>query len=142
DHFTTYPSLKAHTAKHGAGLSLIQIDAHCDTAIDEAGRIDHGTMFYHAAREGIVDAKRSIQVGIRTTYTDPSDFVVRDARAVHAAPIAETVAHIRAVVGDNPCYLTFDVAWQAHLGGFVVGWLLGYAVPPRRHRARSRARFL
>ncbi|MEO1776663.1 MAG: rhomboid family intramembrane serine protease [Pseudomonadota bacterium] len=35
-----------------------------------------------------------------------------------------------------------SVAWQAHLGGFVVGWLLGYAVPPRRHSARSRARFL
>ncbi|MEL6335506.1 MAG: agmatinase [Pseudomonadota bacterium] len=128
DHFTSYPSLKAHAAKHGPGLSLIQIDAHCDTAIDEAGRIDHGTMFYHAAREGLVDPKRSIQVGIRTTYTDPSDFVVRDARAVHAAPIAETVAHIRAVVGDNPCYLTFDIdgldpAYAPGTGTPVVGGL-------------------
>ncbi|MEM6421608.1 MAG: arginase family protein, partial [Pseudomonadota bacterium] len=90
DHFCTYPALRAHAAKHGAGLSLIQIDAHCDTAIDDGRRIDHGTFLYHAAKEGVVDPARSIQVGIRTTYTDPSDFVVRDARAVHRAGIEET----------------------------------------------------
>ncbi|MEO1470366.1 MAG: agmatinase [Pseudomonadota bacterium] len=109
DHFTTYPALKAHAAKHGNGLSLIQFDAHCDTAHDDEGRIDHGTMFYHAAREGIVDAKRSIQVGIRTTYTDPSDFVVWDANRVHEGGIDATVAKIREVVGDNPAYVTFDI---------------------------------
>ncbi|MEM6423526.1 MAG: arginase family protein, partial [Pseudomonadota bacterium] len=64
---------------------------------------------YHAAKEGVVDPARSIQVGIRTTYTDPSDFVVRDARAVHRAGIEETVAHIRDVVGERPCYFTFDI---------------------------------
>ena len=109
DHFTTYPSLQAHAAKHGAGISLIQFDAHCDTSIDEDTRIDHGTMFYHAAREGIVDAKRSIQVGIRTTYTDPSDFTIHDANQVHEAGIDATVARIREVVGDNRCYITFDI---------------------------------
>jgi agmatinase len=109
DHFTTYPSLRAHAAKHGQGISLIQFDAHCDTAIDEAGRIDHGTMFYHAAREGIVDAKRSIQVGIRTTYEDPSDFTVHDASRVHEDGIDATVARIREVVGGNRCYITFDI---------------------------------
>ncbi len=109
DHFTTYPSLRAHAAKHGKGLSLIHFDAHCDTAILDDTRIDHGTMFYHAAREGIVDPGRSIQVGIRTTYYDPSDFVVRDANAVHEGGIDATVAAIREVVGDNRCYLTFDI---------------------------------
>ncbi|MEM6421395.1 MAG: rhomboid family intramembrane serine protease [Pseudomonadota bacterium] len=34
------------------------------------------------------------------------------------------------------------IAWEAHLGGFVAGWLMAYAVPPRRHRTRNRARFL
>ncbi|HUS54913.1 MAG TPA: agmatinase, partial [Thermohalobaculum sp.] len=109
DHFTTYPSLRAHAAKHGPGISLIQFDAHCDTAIVDDTRIDHGTMFYHAAREGIVDAKRSIQVGIRTTYTDPSDFVVHDANQVHETGIDATVARIREVVGDNRAYITFDI---------------------------------
>jgi agmatinase len=109
DHFVTYPSLKAHAAKHGAGLSLIQFDAHCDTSIDDGARIDHGTMFFHAARDGIVDAARSIQVGIRTTYTDPSDFVVLDANRVQEAGIEATVARIREVVGGNRAYITFDI---------------------------------
>ncbi len=109
DHFTTWPSLRAHAGKHGRGISLIQFDAHCDTSIDDGARIDHGTMFHHAARAGIVDAKRSIQVGIRTTYTDPSEFVVYDANRVHETGIDATVAKIREVVGDNRCYLTFDI---------------------------------
>ena len=109
DHFVTYPVLKAHAAKHGDGISLIQFDAHCDTAIAEDGRIDHGTMFYHAAEDGTLDAKRSIQVGIRTTYYDPSDFVVHDANAVHEQGIDAAVARIREVVGDNKCYITFDI---------------------------------
>ena len=29
-------------------------------------RVDHGTMFYHAAKQGVIDAARSIQVGLRT----------------------------------------------------------------------------
>ena len=109
DHFTTYPSLRAHAAKHGEGLSLIQFDAHCDTHVDDGARIDHGTMFYHAAKDGIVDPKRSIQVGIRTTYTDPSDFVVHDAIRVQEEGIDATVARIREVVGKNRAYITFDI---------------------------------
>lgn len=51
DHFITYPLLKAHARKHGP-LTLIHFDAHSDTWPDEEGkRIDHGTMFWHAARK-------------------------------------------------------------------------------------------
>ncbi|MEO0428958.1 MAG: agmatinase [Pseudomonadota bacterium] len=127
DHFCTYPALKAHAAKHGP-LSLVQIDAHCDTSIDDGSRIDHGTMFYHAARDGIVDAGHSIQIGIRTTYTDPSDFVVHDANAVHEGGIDATVARVREVVGDRPVYFTFDIdgldpAYAPGTGTPVVGGL-------------------
>jgi agmatinase len=109
DHFVTYPILRAHAQKHGGNLSLIQFDAHCDTTIWEQPRIDHGTMFRDAGRDGILDPKRSIQVGIRTTYTDPSDFVVHDANAVHEQGIDAAVARIREVVGGNRCYITFDI---------------------------------
>ncbi len=50
DHFVTYPILKAYAEKFGP-LSLIHFDAHSDTWEDEEGRIDHGTMFYHAVQE-------------------------------------------------------------------------------------------
>jgi agmatinase len=83
DHFITYPLLKAHARKHGA-LSLIHFDAHSDTWPDEEGkRIDHGTMFWHAAKEGLVDPARSVQIGLRTTNDDHQGFEVLDARQVH-----------------------------------------------------------
>ncbi|RED18618.1 agmatinase [Pontivivens insulae] len=108
DHFTTYPSLKAHVAKHGP-LALIQFDAHTDTWKDDGKRIDHGTMFYHAVQQGLIDPDRSIQVGIRTTNDDPMGILIRDAIEVNDTPLSETIAAIRDRVGDSPAYLTFDI---------------------------------
>ncbi|MEQ8205936.1 MAG: arginase family protein, partial [Woeseia sp.] len=51
DHFVSYPLLRAHAEKFGAPLSLLHFDAHSDTWEDDEGRIDHGTMFYHAVQE-------------------------------------------------------------------------------------------
>ncbi|MEM9146905.1 MAG: agmatinase [Pseudomonadota bacterium] len=110
DHFTTYPALRAHSARHGKGLSLIQFDAHTDTwGSDERETIDHGTMFRRAAEEGLIDPAQSIQIGIRTTNDDPMGFEIRDANWVHEQGIDATIAAIRSVVGDNPAYLTFDI---------------------------------
>lgn len=110
DHFISYPALRAHAARHGAGLSLIQFDAHSDTwGSDEAERIDHGTMFRRATEDGLIDPTRSIQVGLRTTNDDPMGFEIRDANWVLENGIDATVAEIRKVVGDNRCYMTFDI---------------------------------
>lgn len=109
DHFISYPLLKAHAKRHGP-LSLIHFDAHSDTWPDEdVQRIDHGTMFYHAAREGLVDPARSVQVGLRTTNDDTLGFQVIDARAVHRDSPEHVAEQIRRRVGDNPVYLTFDI---------------------------------
>jgi len=108
DHFCSYPSLAAHALAHGDGIALIQFDAHCDTGADDGHRIDHGTMFAHAAGRGIVDASRSIQVGIRTSYP-ATDFAVWDANRVHEAGIDATVRAIRERVGDRPAYISFDI---------------------------------
>lgn len=108
DHFTTYPSLKAHAAKHGAPLSLIQFDAHTDTW-KGTGDIDHGTMFHHAAREGVVDPARSAQIGIRTTNDDPMGFNIIDALQCHRRSPEDIAAEVKEIVGDNPAYLTFDI---------------------------------
>jgi agmatinase len=66
DHFITYPILKAHAEKYEA-LSLIHFDAHSDTWEDDEGWVDHGTMFYHAAKEGIVNADQSVPNARRST---------------------------------------------------------------------------
>ena len=58
DHSITEPVLKAMAEQHGP-ISLIQIDAHSDTWEENSRRLDHGSMFYQASKEGILDAKRS-----------------------------------------------------------------------------------
>ena len=109
DHYITYPILKAHAEKYGP-LSLIQFDAHTDTwPDDDRERIDHGTMFYKAVKDGIVVPDRSVQVGIRTTNEDTLGVNIIDARSVHTQGPEETVRQIKQIVGDNAVYLTFDI---------------------------------
>ena len=108
DHFISYPILKAYAKKHGP-LSLIHFDAHCDTWRDKEGRVDHGTMFYHAAKQGLVDPEHSAQIGIRTHNSESHGFNVFDADQVHALGVEEIIARTREVVGDRPCYITFDI---------------------------------
>jgi agmatinase len=109
DHFIAYPLLQAHAKKHGAPLSLLHFDAHSDTWADEEGRVDHGTMFWHAAREGIIDPKHSVQIGLRTTNDDTLGFNVLDAPWVHRHGIDAVIEETRKHLGDNPVYLSFDI---------------------------------
>ena len=109
DHFITYPLLKAHEKKHGGPLSLLHFDAHSDTWADEDGRIDHGTMFYHAAKQGIVDPATSVQVGLRTHNPDTMGFNVLDGPWVQQNGVDAVVAEVKKKIGDKPVYVTFDI---------------------------------
>ena len=108
DHFISYPLLRAHHSVHGP-VSLVHFDAHSDTWREDGKRVDHGTMFYHAAKEGLVEPERSVQVGIRTGNPETHGFNILDADWVHGEGIAATVAEIKRVVGGNKAYLTFDI---------------------------------
>lgn len=108
DHFITLPLIRAHAKKHGP-LSLIHFDAHSDTWECDDGRVDHGTMFWHAAKEGLVDPARSVQIGIRTHNSDRMGFTWLDAPWVHENGVARTVEEIKRLVGSNKAYLTFDI---------------------------------
>ncbi len=110
DHFVAYPSIKAHIREHGGPLSLLHFDAHSDTWSDgDDKRVDHGTMFYWAAKEGIVDPATSLQVGLRTTNEDTLGFNILDAGEVHEQGIAAVVARAREILGERPVYVTFDI---------------------------------
>jgi agmatinase len=109
DHFITYPLLKAHVRKHGGPLSLLHFDAHSDTWADDDDRIDHGTMFFHAAKQGLVSPANSVQIGLRTTNPNTMGFNVLDAPWIHAQGIEATIAKATDYLGDNPVYLTFDI---------------------------------
>ncbi len=108
DHFATYPVLRAYAERFGP-MSLVHFDAHSDTWADEGPRVDHGTMFWHAVREGVLDDSRSVQIGLRTTNDDTLGFEVLDARAVHRRGPEAVANKILEVVGDHPVYLTFDI---------------------------------
>jgi agmatinase len=108
DHFVSFPILQALHATHGP-LALIHFDAHSDTWTDRDGRIDHGTMFFHAARLGLVEPSASIQLGMRTHNADTHGYAVHDARWLHEHGTAAAIAAIRARVGNRKCYVSFDV---------------------------------
>ena len=109
DHYISFPILRAYAEKYGP-LSLLHFDAHSDTwPDDDFTRIDHGTMFYKAVKSGIIDPKRSVQVGIRTHNEDTLGVTTIDARAVHERGPKAVVEEIRAVLGNHQTYLTFDI---------------------------------
>jgi len=108
DHFISYPSLCAHAKFHGP-LSLIHFDAHTDTWPSSGNGVNHGTMFYKAAKEGIVRPESSVQIGIRTTNEDTLGYQILSAADVHRQGTAAIVQQIRERVGQNPVYLTFDI---------------------------------
>ena len=109
DHYVTFPALRAHAARHGP-VSLLQFDAHTDSwADDDFDRIDHGTMIYKAVKSGLIDPATSVQVGIRTDNPDTLGLNIIDAPTVHEIGPDAAVARIKAVLGDRPVYVTFDI---------------------------------
>ena len=108
DHFVTWPLLKAHAAIHGP-LAMVHFDAHQDTWFDDGKRIDHGSFVARAVRDGIIDPKRSIQIGIRTKA--PEDFGIKiiPGHEVEEMTAGEIAKQILAHVGSAKTYLTFDI---------------------------------
>ncbi|MFT5221561.1 MAG: agmatinase [Planctomycetota bacterium] len=128
DHFVTLPLLRAHHKQHGQ-LAMIHFDAHTDTYEEKGSTYNHGSMFYHAPRDGLIDADKSIQIGIRTEYTKSRhEFEVIDAAVANDISATEIIDRIHDRVGDGPCYLTFDIdcldpAYAPGTGTPVVGGL-------------------
>ncbi|MBC8268445.1 MAG: agmatinase [Rhodospirillaceae bacterium] len=118
DHTVTLPILRAQAERHGKGVSLLHFDAHVDTWKENfGGPVGHGTPFHYAAQEGLIDPKRSIQIGIRSPVdndvmdytTDELGFHVVSAEQVHTGGVEAVVAAVKKTVGDNAVYLTFDI---------------------------------
>lgn len=128
DHFVTLPLLRAHHKAYGK-LALIHFDAHTDTYSEAGSTYNHGSMFFHAPKEGIIDPAKSIQVGIRTEYDEAThEFQVISASRANDLTAEQIIEQISARVGDSPCYLTFDIdcldpAYAPGTGTPVIGGL-------------------
>ena len=108
DHLVTYPLLQAHFEHYGQ-MALVHFDAHSDTWEYEASApLHHGMMFLQAAREGLIDPARSVQIGIRTP-NDTMGFNVFDMNAVLDLGVTGLVDAIRELAVGLPIYLTVDI---------------------------------
>jgi len=108
DHSISYPLLKAHAQKFGP-ISLIQFDSHSDTWAETIKRFDHGSMFFHASKEGIINPGTSVQVGLRTNNESTHGFNILDSNFVHEHTTEETCDKIKNIIKNNNCYLSFDI---------------------------------
>jgi agmatinase len=116
DHSITLPLLRALASRHGPP-ALVHFDAHVDTWPDSFGQaFGHGSVFYHAIEEGLVQPRRMIQVGIRSPmsrevhdWTLKRGVAIITAQEAHEIGAAAVAARIRSTVGDAPVYLSFDI---------------------------------
>jgi agmatinase len=116
DHTVTIPLLRA-LVRRGGPLGLVHFDGHVDTWPESFGLVwGHGSPFFHAIEEGLVDPRRMIQIGIRSPlHRDIFDWTVGKgvtivtAEAVHETGPQAVAERVRAVLGDGPAYLSFDI---------------------------------
>jgi agmatinase len=116
DHTVTLGLLRALAARQGP-LALVHFDAHVDTWPESFGqRFGHGSPFYHAIEERLIDPHRTVQIGIRSPmeksvheWTRDKGVTILFAETVHERGPQATAERVREVVGDAPAYLSFDV---------------------------------
>ena len=116
DHSITLPILRAIARDRPVGL--VQFDAHCDTGGDYLGSNQHhGAPFSRAVEEGLLDPRRTVQIGIRGSVNDRDVWKFsHDAgmRVIYMDQFYEmgverALAEARQVVGDGPTYVSFDI---------------------------------
>jgi agmatinase len=117
DHSISEPDVRGVASVHGP-VALVHFDTHTDTGEEVFGvEVSHGTPMYRLVRDGHVDPRRYVQVGLRGYWPGEHEFGwqaeqgitsffmhdVRD-RGIRAV-VEETID----VVGGGPAFLTVDV---------------------------------
>ena len=118
DHSIALAELRAYAMKYGS-VAMIHFDAHTDTWPTQYGEgyHDHGSSFYEAILEGILDTEHSIQIGLRGSLAFESDldFAIASGMTLITAQELllkgneECAKKIQSIVGDRPVFITFDI---------------------------------
>jgi guanidinopropionase len=121
DHLLSLPILRgiARAAPGLGPLGMVHFDAHSDTNDTYFGgsRLTHGTPFRRAVEEGLLDPRRIVQIGIRGSLYEAGDMdwarevgirILTIEACEDMGPDA-VAAEARRVMGDGPCYLSFDI---------------------------------
>lgn len=114
DHSITHPILKAIGKNRPVGM--IHIDAHCDTGgAYDLTKFHHGGPFRNAVLDGVLDPTRTIQIGIRGSseylweFSYESGMTVIHAEEVTGLGIPAIIERAKAIIGNGPTYLSFDI---------------------------------
>lgn len=116
DHSITYPIMRALAAN--APIGMVHIDAHTDTWGEFCGsKFTHGAPFRLAVEAGLLDPKRTIQIGIRggQNTLDGIDYSLSHGMRVvfieefASSGVDRIIDEARSVVGDRATYISFDV---------------------------------
>ena len=116
DHSITYPILKA-IAKEGP-VGMVHVDAHTDTWGEIWGsKFHHGAPFRLAVEAGVLDPKRTIQIGIRggQNFMEGIEFSKSHGMRVvfmdefSALGVEKVIQEARKTVGEGKTYISFDV---------------------------------
>ena len=117
DHLITLPIYRA-IAK-GRPIGMVHFDAHSDTNDRYFGdnKYTHGTPFRRAVEEGLLDPKRTVQIGIRGSIYSSADMEFAESSGMRVIYMeeftklgpAKVIEITRRVVGDGPTYVSFDV---------------------------------
>jgi guanidinopropionase len=98
---------------------MIHFDAHTDLYDGYFGgfKYTHGTPFKRAIEEGVLDPRRTVQIGLRGSMYDLEDFeyaqkmgvrIIRIEEAMERGP-KSIMEEAREIVGDGPTYVSFDI---------------------------------
>jgi guanidinopropionase len=117
DHLCSLPILRAVGEKRPVGM--IHFDAHTDLYDGYFGgfKYTHGTPFRRAIEEGVLDPKRTVQVGLRGSMYDLDDFAFGEKMGVRLIRIEEAMEkgpqtimeEARKIAGEGPTYVSFDI---------------------------------
>jgi agmatinase len=116
EHTITLALLRALAKKRGA-VALVHFDAHVDTWADNFGqKYGHGSVFFHAIEEGLIDPCCMVQIGIRSPlqkdvfdWTSSKGVKIITAQDVHLSTPKDIAEAICSTVGERATYLSFDI---------------------------------
>lgn len=117
DHSITLPILRAIAKRHGP-VALVHVDAHADVNDEMFGmRETHGTVFRRAYEEGLINPRKTYQIGIRGSGYTAEDFTEAASWGFQQFPAHELwhrsltpmAAEICRDIGDTPVYITYDI---------------------------------
>jgi guanidinopropionase len=130
DHTVPLPILRA-IAKNGP-VGIVQIDSHADTLDSMSGtKINHATTFRRGVEEGLIDPKRTIQIGLRGSRFSPDDIKWGEDKGFTCVTYDRfeekgrdwLLKKIDQVTGKGPVYITIDI------DGLDPAWAIGTGVP-------------